>query len=360
MISRFSYTLAAFFILFTENGYAQRLFVPAADKHIVYEGRIAFKGDAAELMWSGSSVSVKFTGSGISAQIKEADTANYYNVIIDNDSIYKIRFDTTKRTYKLAANLLQGKHTVKLFKRTEWVKGKTSFYGFELEAKTKLLKPSKPPKRKIEFYGNSITCGFAVEDSVKDTNLGYYENNYVAYPAITARHFNAQYHCIAKSGIGIMISWAHQIMPEMYDLLDPTDSLSKWDFAKYRPNVVVINLLQNDSYLITKPDNPQFKYRFGLQPPDEDHIISSYANFVKSIRTKYSKAYIICMLGSMDVTKKGSAWPGYVKKAVASLQDKRILTYFAPFKATPGHPKVGEQQELAQGLMKFIEQHIAW
>ena len=66
-----------------------------------------------------------------------------------------------------------------------------------------------------------------------DSPNGYYENNYDAYAAITARHFNAQYHCTSKSGIGIMVSWFPLIMPEMYNRLDPTDSTSKWDFSKY-------------------------------------------------------------------------------------------------------------------------------
>ncbi len=119
----------------------------------------------------------------------------------------------------------------------------------------KILEPSRLPKRKIEFFGNSITCGYAINDKVHDSPNGYYENNYDAYAAITARHFNAQYHCTSKSGIGIIVSWFPLIMPEMYDRLDPTDSASKWDFSKYTPDLVVINLLQNDSWIVNMPDN---------------------------------------------------------------------------------------------------------
>jgi hypothetical protein len=32
--------------------------------------------------------------------------------------------------------------------------------------------------------------------------------------------------------------------------LDPVDSTSKWDFSGYTPDVVVINLFQNDSWLV--------------------------------------------------------------------------------------------------------------
>jgi lysophospholipase L1-like esterase len=342
------------------NTFSQNKFIPFADKHISYEGRIDYKNNAAILMWPGTYIKINFKGTGISGTFKDADTSNYYNVIIDNDSIYKIQFDTSKKTFVLAFNLSYGKHSLQLFKRTEWDKGKTFFYGFEFNGKNKLLKPSKLPKRKIEFFGNSITCGYAINDAVHDSPTGYYENNYDAYAAITARHFNTQYYCTSKSGIGIMVSWFPLIMPEMYDRLDPTNSTSKWDFSKYTPDVVVINLLQNDSWIINMPNNEQFKNRFGTKPPDENYIVNAYKNFVQTIRTKYPETQIICMLGNMDITKKDSPWPGYVQKAVERLNDKKIFTYFSPYKETPGHPKVKEQQMLADGLIQFINQHIKW
>ncbi|MEO5943885.1 MAG: SGNH/GDSL hydrolase family protein [Ferruginibacter sp.] len=341
------------------NSYSQKL-LPFTDKHISYEGRIPFTTEAAELMWPGTSVTINFTGTGMSGIFKDQDTSNYYNVIIDKNNIHEVKFDTVKKTVVLAEGLPYGKHSLQLFKRTEWDKGKTWFYGFVENTKTKLLKPAKLPKRKIEFFGNSITCGYAIYDTAKDFPFGYYENNYATYAAITARHFNAQYHCTAKSGIGIMVSWFPLIMPEMYNRLDPTDSASKWDFKKYTPDIVVINLFQNDSWIVTMPGNEQFKKRFGTTAPSPDQTIDAYRNFVQTIRSTYPKASIICMLGNMDITKEGSPWPDYVKKAADELNDKKIFTYFAPYKNTYGHPKVKEQSAMADGLIKFIDENVKW
>jgi lysophospholipase L1-like esterase len=342
------------------DGFSQNKFIPYSDKNISYEGRIPYANDAAELTWPGTSLKINFKGTGISGIFKDQDTSNYYNVIIDNDSNYTIQFDTNKRTVVLANGLAYGKHFVELFKRTEWDKGKTFFYGFEFNRKAKILKASKLPKRKIEIFGNSITCGYAINDTIGDSYVGYYENNYDAYGAITARHFNAQCYCTSKSGIGITVSWFPLIMPEMYNRLDPTDSTSRWDFSKYTPDLVLINLLQNDSWIVNMPDNEQFKMRFGTKAPDSSFIITAYKNFVQTIRTTYPAAQIICMLGNMDITSKGSLWPGYVVKAVYELHDKKIYVYFAPYKETPVHPKVKEQQMLADGLIQFIDQHIKW
>lgn len=358
----FKYTYALIFLVsfLTEKIFSQKKIIPFSDKHIIYEGRIPYTVDAAILSWPGVSVKINFKGTSVSGTFRDEDTANYYNVIIDRDSIYKIQFDTSRQTVLLANGLAYGNHSIELFKRTEWDKGKTWFYGFELNGKSKLLAPSKLPKRRIEFFGNSITCGYAINDDVHDLPVGYYENNYDAYAAITARHFNAQYHCTAKSGIGVMVSWFPLIMPEMYNRLDPTDSITKWDFSKYTPDLVVINLLQNDSWIINMPNNEQFKNRFGTNTPDSNFIINAYKSFVETIRMTYPKAQIICMLGNMDITRKGSPWPGYVEAAIKQLADAKIFAYVASYKETPGHPKVKEQQMLADGLIRFIDQYIKW
>src|ERR1700690_3514317 len=141
---RCSFALILSYTLFFESSFSQTQFVSFNNKHISYEGRIEYTNDAAVLMWPGTSVKINFTGTNISGEFKDADTSNYYNVIIDNDSIYKIQFDTSKKIVALASKLPYGKHSIQLFKRTEWDKGKTFFYGFEFNGENKLLKPTKP------------------------------------------------------------------------------------------------------------------------------------------------------------------------------------------------------------------------
>ncbi len=360
MQNKFFYSILLFFTLLGA-GYAQNQVIAFNNPNIYYEGRIMYTDSTAVLSWPGTSVTILFKGTNISAILQDADTANYYNVILDDNNISKIHTNTVKQIYSLASGLSDGKHKVELFKRTEWDKGKTFFYGFQTSNNTIILPHPPAPKRKIEFYGNSITCGYAMEDSSgRDSWFGYFENNYLSYAAITARHFNAQYYCTSKSGIGITVSWFPLIMSEMYDRLDPTDSTSKWDFTKYTPDIVVINLFQNDSWIVNMPNNEQFKYRFGMKVPDKNFIIKSYKDFVASIRHKYPEAYIICALGNMDATKEGSPWPGYIQKAVDQLKDSKFYTHFFNYKNTDGHPKVNEQKAMAESLIKFIENNIKW
>lgn len=356
-----TFSILMLLLIWFEVSHSQEKIIPFNDPNINYEGRIRYVSDAAVLSWSGTSATLIFKGTNLSAILKDSDTADYYNVILDGKQISKIHTDTLKHSYLLASGLSNSKHKIQLFKRTEWSLGTTLFYGFETSESTGILPQTSKPNRKIEFYGNSITCGYALEDnSGNDSWHGFFENNYLTFAALTARHFNAQYSSISRSGIGIMISWFPLIMHEMYDRLDPTDSTSKWDFSQFTPDIVVVNLLQNDSWLVSMPENEQFKSRFGTIAPDEKFIISSYKHFITSIREKYPEASIICVLGSMDATKTGSAWPGYIRQAVQQINDPKIYTHFFDYKNTDGHPRFEEQKAMAQSLIKFIDQTIKW
>jgi len=346
-------------VLFSAFSCGQHKTISFNDEKLRYEGRVGFTSEAAVLSWPGTAVYVNFSGTEIKGTFKDSDTANYYNVIIDGNIVSKAHFEKEKKTYSLAEGLKDGNHHLQLYKRTEWDKGYTLLYGFSGNG-LELQASSPKPKRRIEFYGNSITCGYAIEDYKTDLSIGFFENNYDSYAAITARHFNAESQYIAKSGIGITISWFPLLMREMYDRLDATDSTSKWDFKKYTPDVVVINLLQNDYWLTNMPENPQFKFRFGTQKPTPAFIVEEYRKFVATVRDKYPAAKIICMLGSMNITQEGSEWPGYVKEAVAKLNDANIFTLFVPYKKTPGHPKTLEQKALADSLIGFMEKNINW
>jgi Carbohydrate esterase 2 N-terminal/GDSL-like Lipase/Acylhydrolase family len=354
-------TLVSLLIIVPKLVLAQKKHIAFNNPEIQYEGRIAFSDSTASINWSGSSISLNFKGSEISAILKDADTANYYNVILDDKVISKIHLSKEKQNYILASGLSKGKHKIQLYKRTQWGQGQTFFYGFETDSSAKILAKSKPKKRKIAFYGDSITCGHGIESAEgKDSGAGHFENHYLTYGALTARHFNAENQSISNSGIGIMLSWFPYVMTDIYDLTDPHDKTKKWNFNNYIPDIVVINLFQNDSWLVNKPKHPEFIAKFGTVKPTDDFIIKSYESFVKIIRAKHPNATIVCALGNMDATKTGSKWPNYIVKAIENLNDKKIYTHFFAYKNTPGHPKVNEQKAMAVSLIAFIDATIKW
>jgi hypothetical protein len=330
----------------------------ALDEKVKITGRVT-KADSVTIYWSGTTIRLRVKGGTVKAYLRDERGKNNFNVVVDGDSLHYIELDTVKRFYTLVQELDDREHTVELIKRNEWDQGKTWFYGIQV-TKGELLEVPEHD-RVIEFFGNSITAGYALDDTTgRDNPSGTFTNNYDTYAAITARHFNADYYCTVKSGIGILISWFPLTMPELYDRLDPSDSLSKWDFKTVQPQVVVINLFQNDSWLVNQPQHEMFKKKFGKIPPGRTQIVGAYRDFVSKIREVYPDAHIICALGSMDATKPGSPWPSYVQTAVDQLHDKKMHTLFFPYVKRNGHPTKEDNKIMADMLIKLIEDKVEW
>jgi hypothetical protein len=226
-----------------------------------------------------------------------------------------------------------------------------SFLGFIIDNGKALTAPPARPIRKIEYYGDSITAGLAL-DSTEDNQAAVYTNSYLAYGSITARNLIAEHHTIAVSGIGIVKSWWDANMPEdYYYRLIATNGSSNWNFSQWKPDCIVINLGQNDKWLSVTQ----------LQ------AVSGYVNFVNLLRTSYGDMAaknipIILALGSMDATQPGSPWPGYIQQAIDSLNstysDNNVYKVIFPFDGLWTHPHAPQHAAMAQQLTDFIIANI--
>lgn len=351
--------LGAVLFAMAGNAYGVSL-IPADNKGFLYTGRIDFNEPKAPyLSWPGSSVKANFTGSHLEVVLDDDNGKNYYNIIIDgNDRFpYVLQAKQGEHRYVISNSLAAGKHTLEIYKRTEGEEGGTYFKGLWLAEGEKLMAAPKRPTRRMEIFGDSITSGLGNEgaDNGVDNVLSE-KNNYLAYSAITARNVNAELHTISQSGIGIMVSWFPFIMPQFYDQLSAVgNNDTVWDFKRWTPDVVVINLMQNDSWLVDREKR--------LSPmPTEAEIIQHYQNFVHSIRKEYPQAYIVCALGSMDATAT-EKWPNYVRAAVANVKrqgDKNIDTLFFDFTGYWQHPRVAQHMANADKLTQFLKEKMNW
>lgn len=329
-------------------------------KHFLYTGRIDFSDPKAPLLsWPGTSIKANFTGTSLKIVLDDQHGKNYYSVIVDGDIYHPFVIEAKKgeHVYTVYENLRAGSHTLEIYKRTEGEEGATRFKGVVLSEKGKLLPPPKRPTRRIEIYGDSITSGMGNEaaDNAEDDVLAE-KNNFWAYGAITARNLNAELHTISQSGIGIMVSWFDFIMPNFYDQLSAVgDNDTQWDFTRWTPDVVVINLMQNDSWLIDREKR--------LSPiPTDDQRVEVYKDFVKKIRAKYPRAQIVCAMGSMDATASNK-WPNYVRRAVRELKadgDTRLSTIFFPYSGYGKHPRIAQHKFNAELLTGFLKKKMMW
>jgi hypothetical protein len=333
------------------------VFINYDNKNIQYDNRIDFSdGDYALLTWGGAAAKIHFIGDGVKVLLQNKRSPSYLNVILD-DSIFVIQSDSSKKWFTLASNLSPGEHTVQIFKRTN--NGNLKFYGFQLSPGAELIKPKKRTKI-IEFIGDSVTGGSSIHDSSGYNWRGLNSDNYFTYGAVTARYFDAQYYCVAQGGIGLMVGGQEISMPEKYDRVNLRDADKKWDFSKVQPNIVVINLFQNDYSIFNDPKGDRFKKKFGDTIPDENYIVGEYIKFVNRIKKIYPNTKIICSLGSMDAAKDGSPWPGYIENAVKKINSPNVYYCLFPYKKTSGHPNVKQHKVMADTLINFIKKNKIW
>ncbi len=337
-------------------------FIAPDNAGLQYTGRIDFSNPAAPVLsWPGTSVTANFTGSTLAVRLEDQHGQNFFNVFVDDDYAHPtiLRCEKGEQTYPVATNLAPGPHRLLLTKRTEGKEGATHFKGLELDDGAQLLPPPARPPHKMEIFGDSISSGLgneAPEDGGdKDPKD---KNNFLAYGPIAARELQAELHVISQSGIGIMVSWFDFTMPQFYDQLSAVgNNDTRWDFTRWTPELVVINLFQNDSWLIDGQKR--------LNPiPTDAQRIQAYVDFVKTIRAKYPDTYIICALGSMDATRPGSKWPGYISAAVAQLKQEdsaeKIDTLFFDFTGETKHPRVAQHRANAAKLTAFVRAKLGW
>lgn len=356
----FSAICAAILLIATGAAWATRTaelsVINADNPNIQYSGRINF-ADPNEpiLWWPGNYITACFEGSTIKAEFNDLGD-NYFAAIIDDKPEIVLNLEPGKKTYLLANDLTDSVHKVVLFKRTESSvaarEGAVKFLGFQLD-KGKALVPAPPkPSLKIEFYGDSITAGYAV-DSTRDSGSARYKNNYLDYAARTARMLNAEYHCQAISGVGIYKSWwecppgDNASMFEDYYFLETADT--KWDFKKWIPDVVVINLGEND------------KNVGGVTQAQAEGY---YRDFALALRGHYPDAHIIFAIGSMSAADS-AAWKGYIENVTNELNsppykdDKVHKLFFDKVNDTRNrHPVASEHLIMAKKLTDFIKEKV--
>jgi hypothetical protein len=336
--------------------------VGADDAKLQYIGRVDQRAAAAPVLsWPGTSIEGNFTGASLAVKLDDQFGKNFFDVYIDGDLARPRLVQAVQgaKTYQIADQLAPGRHSFLITKRSEGEEGATVFQGLELADGAHMLAPPPRKSRRIEFFGDSISSGMGNESPADGPDhLVKDKNSFMSYASITARALDAELHLISQSGIGVMVSWFPFTMPDFYDQLNAVgNNDTVWDFKQWTPDVVVINLLQNDSWLIDREKRL-------LPAPDDAGRVLAYRRFVETVRARYPRAYIICALGSMDAVKPGSKWPGYVRTAVEQMQsenqDRRIDTLVLPYTGFNGHPRVPQQRDNAVLLTALIREKMGW
>ncbi len=332
--------------------------IDADNSNIQYVGRFD-RSDPKKAVfdWPGVYIRAKFEGT--SCSIRLIDGKNYFDVTIDSQPPQVLETDTSN-IYSVASNLKDTIHTILIEKRTEANIGKSEFLGFILDEGKQLLKFDSIPNRRIEFIGNSITCGYGVEgESASSHFKPETENATLSFAALVGKILKADYTMVAYSGKGVVRNYGDpnktsiDPMPTLYDRTICFDSTLKWDFKSWVPQVVVINLGTND---------------FSTQPyPDKLVFENAYIKLINQVQSNYPGVTIFCVCGPMI----GEPCATDVNEVVTQCQQNNtnkkvyyinvstsVLTMSD--RGSDWHPNISGQQKTADVILPVIKNKLGW
>lgn len=310
----------------------------------------------ARFAWSGTGIVARFSGTELAVRM---NGAQQYTVLIDGELQPKLT--TTGGADVLASGLSDGEHDVEVHRRTEANQGESQFLGFELGA-GELLAPPPAPERRIEIIGDSISAGYGNEGA--DMSCPFSpdtENHYLTYGAIAARNVDAELVTVAWSGKGVVCNYGDDAtsctdpMPLYYGRTLPNRADSTWDFSRYQPQAVVINLGTND--MSTTSD------------PSEQEFTRAYADLLARVRTAYPDALILCTVGPLLNGADLTTARAYIAAAVlqrVSAGDDAVQTFeLAPTNASDGygcdyHPSLRTHEIMAEALTTALRAELGW
>lgn len=303
--------------------------------------------------WSGTGVIAKFDGTEVSARLAGGQQ---YTVVVDGEVTHS-KLTAMDGANALAMGLDAGEHTVELYRRTEANQGVSTFMGFDFGGGTLLAPPL--PTRRLEFIGDSITCGYGNEGP--DMNCGFTpdtENHYITYAALTARALGAEVSTVAWSGKGVVCNYGDAAdscqnpLPTYYDRTLPDEASSKWDFSRFVPDAVVVNLGTNDFSTTQDPSQMEFE--------------SAYAALLERVRAAYPNAYILCTNGPLLSGNDLNTVTDYIDDVITTLGDAKVSRFdIAPQDGSDGygcdwHPSAARHEKMAMTVTAAIKSKLGW
>lgn len=364
--------------------------VKANDSHIQYMGRVSFTPEGnASFNFPGTTLFARFQGTSLKMICRPK--TGYFMAQVDDCEPFKVGFNAERDSVvNIAAALPKGEHQVKLMYVIEGLFRTPEFRGFVLDKGCSLVTSPDLPERKIEFIGNSITCGYGVESiEMTDPFEDETENHWLTYANIVSDSLNAQHTSISRSGIGVYRNYdgpkagSAENMPWQYEYTLFNKHDEKWDFSKYQPQLVCINLGTNDlstnNYDITLYEK-------------------NYRVFLTTVRTKYPNAKIVLITGPMlgekesteqravldrickDANKNGftlqnlianaaqqtAKGTGKKKQKKVKLGDNFVYRFDFSFQkgdlgyGASWHPSKLQHQKMAGELLPFLRKLMKW
>ena len=262
-----------------------------------FEGRILEKDGIFYLGYTNSSVRFYACGECVRAHIvsnitEEVNMAGLY-VFVDDEKtpVNRIVVDEESKWYELVRLSDDREHLITVIKVTEAAMSHAGFDNIEVTG-GRLVKRKFPerPSLKLEFIGDSITCGYGVLGEPMSEYTLRDEDGLLSYAQIAADILGARARFVSASGYGAYVEYTGNPegnVPKLYPYTNWfIDKEKPYDYNEYVPDVIVVNLGTNDSGHI---DREEIRKGF----------VDAYAGFLKLLRSAYPDTAILCICGTL-------------------------------------------------------------
>ncbi|MCH5324974.1 MAG: GDSL family lipase [Eubacterium sp.] len=298
---------------------------------------LTFSGSGAEFTFNGTKASVTIEGDS------NAETANEENqarvaIYLNGERVIDEMINQATQTFDVFESETPEDCTIKIIKLSETAMSTVGISEIAVES-AEGIKPTEAKELSIEFIGDSITCGYGVDD--EDANHHFStatEDVTKAYAYKTAQKLDADYSMVSISGYGIISGYSDgtkkvssQVVPKYYTKLgfsyrnykEQNPAGVVWDFSRYTPDLIVVNLGTNDdSYTLNDAERQQ-------------EYCDEYVEFLKKIREHNPDAKILCTLGIM-----GDRLFPMVEKAASTYSEETGDTNISTLKFDPQNGNV--------------------
>ncbi len=272
--------------------------------------------------------------------------------------------DSPEKTYNIISGSSEKDYNVKIVKLSESLSSSFAIKTIKVDNPDTISFVEKDGL--IEFIGDSITCGYGVDDEVKEHGFSTKTEDVTkTYAYKTAEALGYDYSMVSYSGYGVVSGVTSgdknpdMTVPKYYDKLGHSNYATlggqnpdEITFeAKKSPDIIVINLGTNDSTYC------------GTDSAKQNEFKQAYVDFIEQIRKKNPNAKIVCTVGMMG----GNLYP-VIEKAVdeykSKSNDKNIYSMeFDVQSMSDGicadwHPSEKTHEKASKKLTAFIENII--
>ena len=343
-----------------------KLSVYTAEKdNVKILGRSYFENGVRYFSHSGSGIEFSCRGEYAIINIVDDSDGRYYSNHKARFAVYKngeVMVDETitesEKAYHISLDGYETDSVITIIKLSEAQYSAMGIGEIAVYGKTDIV-PTEEKPLKIEFIGDSITCGYGTDT---ESERGYFstatENFTKTYAYLTAEKLNADYSAVCFSGYGVYSGYtsngvrnSSDVVPLYYDkscfLYGGRDTT--WDFSEFQSDIIVINLGTNDASYC------------GSSLSGRQEFTRRYAEFIRQVRMYNPYAYIMCILGDMNNTMY-SCIQAAVSNYINETADKRISAEIVSYRmdindiVINGHPGYLSNLHAANDLSLKIAQ----